>query len=175
MADLIILDGATFFFSEDNGDVDATHHEGFFFEDVRHLSRWQLRLDGKPIELLTGKRVDYYSARMVGRAANGKPIAVRRDRFMSEGFHEDVVLENLSDEEQKARVELLFGSDFADILDAQQKGEDRAGVVHAETSVRSVRLWEERDGYRRDTVVTFRRRGRVRKDRAVFDVRLRPR
>ena len=174
MGQLTILDGATFFYSEDNGDVDAQHHEGFFLEDVRHLSLWQLLLDGKPLELLTGKAVDYYSARIVGTVA-GRPISVTRDRFVTDGFHEDVALQNNSDEEQRLRLEVRFGSDFADVLDAQQQGRDTAGVVHVEGRSRSATLWEARDGYRRETVITFRKPGRLRRDRMTYDLRLPPR
>src|SRR5204863_8538550 len=65
--DLIILDGSAFFYSDENGDVEAKGPTGFFFEDVRHLSTWNLTIDGEPIEPLTSRRVDYYSARVVGR------------------------------------------------------------------------------------------------------------
>jgi glycogen debranching enzyme len=172
MADLTILDGSTFFFSDASGDVDAERHEGFFHEDVRHLSLWQLLVDGEPIDLLTGTTVDYYSARIVGRAPSGKPVTVRRDRFVTDGFHEDVVVENDSDEAQEVRLEIRFDSDFADIVDAQKEGEDAHGVVHCDVNERSARLWEERDGYRRDTRLTFRRRGSLTRKRMVFDVRL---
>jgi hypothetical protein len=63
---LIIVDGATFVFSSRNGDVAADRPEGFFFEDVRHLSRWCLTLDGKPLDALTSRVVDHFSARFVG-------------------------------------------------------------------------------------------------------------
>jgi len=172
MADLTILDGSTFFYSEASGDVDAERHEGFFHEDVRHLSLWQLLVDGEPIDLLTGTTVDYYSARIVGRAPNDKPVTVRRDRFVTDGFHEDLVVENDSDEAQTVRVEVRFDSDFADILDAQREGEDARGVVHCDVNARTARLWEERDGYRRDTQVAFRRYGRLTRNRMVFDLRL---
>jgi len=36
--DLIILDGCTFMYSDESGDVEAHDAEGFFYEDVRHLS-----------------------------------------------------------------------------------------------------------------------------------------
>jgi glycogen debranching enzyme len=49
---LIIVDGATFVFSSRNGDVAASKPEGFFYEDVRHLSRWCLTVDGKPLTAL---------------------------------------------------------------------------------------------------------------------------
>jgi len=45
--DLIILDGCTFVYSDGSGDVEAEEAEGFFYQDVRHLSRWLLRIDGE--------------------------------------------------------------------------------------------------------------------------------
>jgi glycogen debranching enzyme len=177
-SDIIILDGCTFFYSNENGDVDAREAEGFFFQDVRHLSRWQLLVDARSIEPLTSRRVDYYSARIVGTPPNegdrGSPISIRRDRFVSEGVHEDIVLENLADAERDVRVELAYGSDFADVMEAQRNG-NSGGRQWAEASARSVTLWHERDGYRRGTVLTFSRAGRVFKERAVFHVRLRQR
>lgn len=174
MADLTILDGSTFFYSEASGDVDAERHEGFFHEDVRHLSLWQVLADGKPVELLTGTTVDYFSARIVGHVAD-KPVTVRRDRFVTNGFHEDLVVENDSDEPQQVRLEVRFDSDFADVIDAQQEGEDSAGDVHCDIGSRSARLWQERDGYRRETQVTFRRHGKLSRRRMVFDLRVPPR
>jgi glycogen debranching enzyme len=175
MADLTILDGSTFFYSEDSGDVDAERHEGFFHEDVRHLSLWQLLIDGKPIDLLTGRMVDYFSARVVGRAPAHKPVTVRRDRFVTDGFHEDLVLENDSDEPQEVRLELRFDSDFADVLDAQKEGVGDTGRVHCDVRARSARLSEQRDGYRRETSIRFRKQGRLTRNRMVYDLSLPPR
>jgi hypothetical protein len=36
VANLLLLDGSTFFVSQENGDVEANQPEGFFFKDVRH-------------------------------------------------------------------------------------------------------------------------------------------
>ena len=175
---LIILDGCTFFFSDGNADVDAGDGQGLFFRDVRHLSRWLLRVDGRELVPLTSRRVDYYSARVVATkdcdVGDRPPFAVRRDRFVSEGVHEDVVVENLTNTEQELRLELSFGSDFADIFEAPQAG-DGAGRHWQEPHARSVALWSERGGYRRGTIVTFSRQGRVSKEKAVFTVALRPR
>jgi len=137
MGQLIVLDGCTFFICDETGDTNSNPNEGFYNEDVRHLSRWELLVDGKPIDVLTSKRVDYYSARIVGGTRNDKPIAVRRDRFVTDGFHEDIELENLSDDPQRVRVELRFGADFADIMEAQAEGDDRNGRVESEVNTRS--------------------------------------
>src|SRR4051812_45988513 len=103
--DLIILDGCTFMYSDACGDVEAEEAEGFFYKDVRHLSSWHVRVDGQPIEPLSSRRVDYYSARVVGGDEN---IGVRRDRFVSEGMHEDVVVQNLGPKPREVRVEISY-------------------------------------------------------------------
>ena len=94
--DIIPLDGCTFFYSDRNGDVDAEEAEGFIYEDVRHVSLWHVRIDGKPVEPLTSRRVDYYAARIASTPAadssDAPSVSVRRDRFVTEGTHEDVVL-----------------------------------------------------------------------------------
>jgi glycogen debranching enzyme len=174
---LIILDGTTFFYSDENGDVDARQAEGLFYADVRHLSLWKVLVDGRELEPLTSRRVDYFSARIVDRLPQEQgtaPLTVRRDRFVSEGVHEDVVLENLSGEPRDVRLELVYASDFADVMEAQEKHSDE-GRTWVEAGARSVTLWHDRDGYRRGTVLAFKRRGRVTKRRATFRVHLRPR
>jgi len=176
--DLIILDGCTFFYSSENGDVEPKDAEGLFFRDVRHLSQWEVRLDGRELESLTSRRVDYYSARIVGtppkNGASAAPVSVRRDRFVSEGAHEDVILENLSEQPQDVKLDVVYRSDFADVMEAQEDG-NGAGRDWHDVSARSVTLWHERDGYQRGTVLTFNRKGCVSKDRATFQVRLAPR
>ncbi|MFL5980791.1 MAG: glycogen debranching N-terminal domain-containing protein [Gaiellaceae bacterium] len=176
--DLIILDGCTFFYSDQKGDVEANEAEGLFYQDVRHLSRWLMSVDGRKVEPLTSRRVDYYSARIVAtpphEAGKASPISVRRDRFVTEGAHEDLVLENLSDEAHDVKLELAYGSDFADVMEAQENG-NGAGRHWQELSARSVTLWHERDGYRRGTTLSFNRKGRILKERATFNVHLQPR
>jgi glycogen debranching enzyme len=176
---LIILDGCTFFYSDPNGDVEAKEAEGYFFHDVRHLSRWLLRVDGRSVEPLTSRRVDYYSARIVGTRKgddDAPPLAIRRDRFVTDGVHEDLVLANTSAGERRVRLELSFGADFADVMEARDGPGNNGGRRWVDVGTRSATLWFEREGYRRGTVITFRRAPRrLTSNRAVFDVRLRPR
>ena len=176
--DLIILDGCTFFYSSENGDVEAENPAGFYYHDVRHLTRWKLLVDGRELDPLTSRRVDYYSARVIGTppkdGGDAAPVSVRRDRFVTEGAHEDIVLENLTEDPHDLKVELDYSSDFADVMEAQENG-NVEGRSWQETSSRSVTLWHERDGYRRGTTLTFNRQGRVLKKRASFKVHLRPR
>ena len=176
--ELIILDGTTFFYSDQCGDVEAEEAEGFFYRDVRHLSRWLLFFDGNRLDPLTSRRVDYFSLRIAGavpKAEDASPLSVIRDRFVTEGVHEDLVVQNLTDREQRVRLELEFGSDFADVLEAQKGGPGNAeGKRWIDVGTRTATLWHEREGYRRGTSIRFRRQCRLTSTRAVYDLRLAP-
>jgi hypothetical protein len=47
MGRLIVLDGRCLVVSDESGDLDAREGEGYFLDDVRHLSRWRLTVDGE--------------------------------------------------------------------------------------------------------------------------------
>jgi hypothetical protein len=48
-AQLLLLDGTSLFVSKENGDVEANQPQGFFCNDVRHLSEWRLLIGGRPL------------------------------------------------------------------------------------------------------------------------------
>src|SRR4051812_3839119 len=119
--DLITLDGRTFFHTDADGDVEASEAKGYFYEDVRHLSHWALRLDEQELQCLQSACVDYYSARIVLAPDGDQPrVTVTRDRFVTEGVHEDIVVTNHSPKPQQVKLELTFDADFADISDARR-------------------------------------------------------
>jgi glycogen debranching enzyme len=173
--DLVVLDGTTFVRSGLDGDVDAGHADGYFYDDVRHLSRWQLRVDGEELLAVTAAPVDYYSARVVlAPTAENARFSVRRDRFVAEGVHEDLVVSNLENRELRLRLELRFDADFADVLEAQQPGERRDGRTTVELVERTVTFRYERDGFRSGTRIEFGAGVRLRERRATFDLVLGP-
>ena len=171
---LLLLDGSTFFLSQENGDVEARTAAGFFYNDVRHLSQWRLLVDGRPLKPLTSRAVDYFSGRVVAAPeGTDPPLSVGRDRFVTDGVHEDVLVRNHTPEERLLELELRFASDFADVLEAQTPGAygDRTEI---ELGERSVTLAFEQDGFRRATRVRFNRKGEVREDRVVYRVTIPP-
>jgi glycogen debranching enzyme len=174
VANLLLLDGSTFFVSQENGDVEANQPEGFFFKDVRHLSEWRLLVDGEPLNPLTSRAVDYFSGRVVA-APEGKdpPLTVERDRFVTEGAHEDIVVSNHSSEERLLELDLCFAADFADVLEAEQPGA-YGSQTKIDVHARSVTLSFEQDGFRRATRLSFNRKGELKRNRASFEVRIEP-
>jgi glycogen debranching enzyme len=172
---LTIFDGAAFFCSQASGDVDGSQHEGFFLEDVRHLSRWELVVNGRPLDVITSRPIDCFSARILGSIPGDRSVSITRDRFVADGVHEDLVVENWSPEEQRLRLELRLGADFADVFEVQTEGMVRKGRRWSEVGSRSLTLWSERRGYRRGTAITFSRNVALADGRARFDVTLAPR
>jgi glycogen debranching enzyme len=177
MSDLIVLDGGTFFCSDLAGNASADGPEGLFYEDVRHISRWQLGVHGVPLRVITSRRIDYYSARIVLAPEHGDDapgLSIVRDRFVTEGVHEDIAVRNDGDRELRVRLELELGADFADVMQAASGEENSEGRLAARVGTRALTLDYTLDGYRRGTVVSFRKQPRLTRSRAVFDVRLRP-
>src|SRR5579885_2064402 len=118
---LIVLDGSTFFVSDERGDTEGEGSSGFFFRDTRHLSRLRLLIDDEPIRVLTSKAVYYYAGRVFGTIHTGRDvnprISVQRDRLVADGIHEDVVITNNDDVPHEIEVTLHFGVDFADVFE----------------------------------------------------------
>jgi len=178
--DLVVLDGSTFFVSDPSGDVEpGTDANGFFFADMRHLSTWRLLVDGRPVRMLTSRTIDYYSARVFAtlaeaRVGSNPVITIRRDRFVSDGFHEDLRIENDSQAPRTVRVELRFGADFADLFEVKEQRPKR-GVLRVELGPNRVTLSYDRDAFRRGTRLEFSAPCAVSEDRAVFELTLGPR
>lgn len=173
----MVLDGAAFFISERSGDIGTDFPSGFFAEDVRHLSEWSFLFDGEPAQVLTSRNVDYFSARVVLAPAGSaeSTVSILRDRFVMEGVHEDITVANHSKEQRRARLELLFGCDFADVMEVQDGPVGGGGETSVELDGQVATLWYERDGFRRGTAITFGEDCTLWEDRAVFELTLAPR
>ncbi|GIH18011.1 amylo-alpha-1,6-glucosidase [Rugosimonospora africana] len=182
MANLTVLDGSSFFVSDAAGDVDITEAMssnvmGLFHSDVRHLAVWSLLIDGQPMRVLTSRPNDYYSARMFGALAAGRhdpSIAVRRERIVADGVHEDLWVSNNSGEPVTVCVELRFGADFADLL-AVKRGESMRGRTSVEVDGPRVTLRYQNQAYERLTTIRFGEPGELHEDLMRWNLTIAPR
>ena len=99
--EVTLVEGSTFCIGAANGDIrpDAVH--GLFFRDTRILSRWEIRVDGNPVQPLLSEQPDPFSALFVCRVAPrpgraDSTVLLQRRRYVGEGMREDIILENLS-------------------------------------------------------------------------------
>src|SRR5438874_10087720 len=129
-----ILDGSTFLVSSPNGDIDARpdQAQGLFYKDMRHLSKWKLSVDGKPLDVLSTDVTEYYYAQHfcippTGTIYKNPTISIIRRRFVGDGFVEDLTVLNHGSEAQEIQLRLDIGCDFADLFEVkdalQKKGE----------------------------------------------------
>lgn len=124
-AGVTVVEGESFMISDAVGDVRPGTHGGFYHRDTRFLSRFSLEVDGRPPDLLSGARVDPFSARVYLRPTVGDrdaaPIVIERRRFIGEGVHEDLVVVN--DDSQTAGITLRvrFETDFADLSEVKSR------------------------------------------------------
>ena len=117
---LTILEGATFCICEDTGDFRGSTG-GLFADDMRYLSRLQLRIDGEAPMLLSSGKVEYFSAAFYLRnpVAGGLPqdaLSIARERFVGDRMQDTITIRNETAEPQSFSVELEVGADFADIM-----------------------------------------------------------
>ncbi|CAN5569936.1 glycogen debranching N-terminal domain-containing protein [soil metagenome] len=184
MTGLAVMQGSAFFFSDERGDVRPRGAEGLFVADVRHLSLWQLLVEGAPTLLLSSHEVAPGEARVYGTLdaadlRHDPPLSVARVRRIRDGVHERVIIESHSSHDQHLRVELRFASDFKDIFEARAGRLASAaageGTTWTERDGLEVRLCHEHEGFKRVTQVAFDAPFELVHDRARFDVRLAPR
>ena len=129
--DVTLVEGATFCVCGHGGDIEPHRAEGLFVKDTRVLSRWQLLLDGLPVEPLTVIPAEPYDALFVGRAAprSGHPegtVIVERHRMVGQGMREDLTLRNYGAEAAGIDLTLIVDADFADLFTVK---EHRAGQL----------------------------------------------
>jgi glycogen debranching enzyme len=154
-----LVDESTFAISGSAGDIHPGGAQGLFFRDSRILSRLEVLVDGSRTEPLTAVSADPFTATFVSRChpAPGRAdstLVVIRSRSVGRGMLEEITVRNFADEATTCNVEVLIGTDFADLFAVK---EGRAGDGPP-TGELSGAVTEDGDG-RPAVVYTFRRGG----------------
>jgi glycogen debranching enzyme len=108
-----------------NGDIFPEHPHGVFHEDTRILSRWNLAVNGQPLEPLAASTMEPYRALFIGRIPRtdgyaDSPIIVERLREVSAGVLEEITIRNYSSDEVECELTLEVESDFADLFEVKE-------------------------------------------------------
>jgi len=157
--EIAILDGSTFLVCDRRGDIDATPDEphGFFYRDTRFLSRWALRANGEPLEVLSTDETAYFAAQFFlvppGGDVNENPsTSIIRKRTVGDGFHEDVTVINHDPVPLELELRLEAGSDFADLFEVKD-ALAKAGESYARVEADELVLGYRRGDFVRETRV----------------------
>lgn len=65
------MEGSSFCISSTNGDIHPEYPQGVFHEDTRILSRWNLTVNGQPLEPLAAQTKEPYRALFAGSVPRG--------------------------------------------------------------------------------------------------------
>lgn len=125
----VLKEGQLYLVTNESGDIPRqnTQGHGLYYRDTRHLSVFELALEGVPLMLLSASgELSFMSTlqlandRFVGPdeqvIAETRTISVRRNRFLHDGLHERIGLVNYNQQPVRVRLQVIFGSDFRDMF-----------------------------------------------------------
>ena len=136
-----LVEGQTFCVSDRTGDVRPNQPHGLFVLDTRVLSRWELLIDGHPLESLTVDVPEPFTALFVGRALPPAgqvdsdviafPGTTRSARASGSGSRSPTTAPTAVDVE----IELRCDVDFADLFEVKERRVvERIGRRHETTA-----------------------------------------
>ena len=118
---ITLVDESTFAISNRTGDIFAGSAQGLFVRDKRVISRFELMIDGGPLEPLAAINAEPYSATFVARTkpSPGRAdsnLMIFRSRYVGQGMREDIVIHNFGEEATVCVLEGFIEADFADLF-----------------------------------------------------------
>lgn len=123
-----------------DGRIERQAEEGFFARDTRFVSGYELFLNGQRPLLLNASPVQFFSSRfeytnpeLLDRdgLVPRQSLALRLDRTVSGGVHEDYDIVNYGSRPVRLTIEIEIESDFADIFDVKAGQLVRRGEINA--------------------------------------------
>lgn len=135
---ITINQGNMFMVTLDNGEVTPDSELGFFAQDTRFVSRYQIRIEGLPWNLATSSAVSYYGAlyhlvspqvQTSSGTIGARELALTLERAVGDGVHEDFDIVNFSARQLSFHLELAVDSDFADLFEVKTHRLLRRGAV----------------------------------------------
>jgi glycogen debranching enzyme len=146
-----LVEGASFCICTQSGDITPDRAQGLFFRDTRLISRWELRVDGEPVEPLSVQPMDPFAGVFVcrPRPRPGRPeggLVVVRRRLIGHGMRETLTLRNFGREAAAVEVSLAVGSDFASLFAVKAGRVEPAGPQRVATAPHQVGIWPDDGG-----------------------------
>jgi glycogen debranching enzyme len=185
---VILRKGMSFVVAGADGDIGDAPGQGLFFEDLRHLSKLIVRINGHSPSLLRAhsedaEHVTYVLSnnKKIGDLA-GHSLLVRRTRHLTGALREQLRIENHAVAACELEIEVELGADFRHVFLAHSATDDTSlrptAVEPVWVDERRVRFRPRSGKRQRATIVQFRGdtpRSRAADGRVVFEGKLAPR
>ncbi len=125
---ITINDGSSFLVTASDGSINDNLAQGFFVQDTRLISYYEISLNRNPLFLLASSSLNHHSVlyqftNRELRTVNGTLpygrmlVSIRRD--IVGGMHEDIDITNHHHEQVEFQLMLAIRSDFADIFEVK--------------------------------------------------------
>lgn len=135
------FDGPTLLVCAPGGDVEGNSVGGLYHHDTRYLSLWRLRIEGKPLVLLTAHPLDsrrqlfYLTNPETGRLPS-QALTVRRERTIGAGMTETITVASHLQGPVKLQLEVAADADFSSVMEVQRGYAEPAGRWRTRTGGR---------------------------------------
>ncbi|MFF0491475.1 glycogen debranching N-terminal domain-containing protein [Nocardia sp. NPDC004068] len=149
---ITLVEASTFCLSDQLGDIRPGGPQGLYYRDTRVLSRWEVRVDGHPLEPLTVQAAEAFKVRFVLRKPPRAGLAdstvmIERRRLIGEGLTEILTVHNLGNEDTALTITVHADADFADLF-AVKEGRTHLGSADAVVVGEQLRLSDHNDNGR---------------------------
>lgn len=158
---IVSTSGSIFVISAPDGQIRPGTLEGLYAFDTRCVSEYLLTVDGQTPVLLRSHMVSHSLATFYATSADAGPeqggvFSIVRDRYVSRGMHEDVTIQNHSNETRRPVVSVSIKADFADLFEVRSGQFHKTGQTRSETlDNNDLRMVYERGDFSREVVVHF--------------------
>ncbi len=184
MSRIISSEGRVFVQSEKNGDFTPAGFNGFFFQDVRHLSLFHVLINNQFPHILNSSEISYNNSLFVKTniATENLPeasVTLVQERVVDDGIFETFKFINNSNSELNFKLSIKLDTDFADIFEVNNNLKDLVKKLNkviecrTEDDLRIIYRYQN-DGFYRETVVEFSERFSNNDKEYIFDVNLKP-
>src|SRR5579871_2978936 len=135
---LAINQGYGVLITDQDGQIPWPTDKGFYHDDTRVMSSWQIFADGAPWKLLNSGAIEYWSCRIFltnpelhteGGKIGADTLSLSISRSIAGGIHEDLDLVNHAQDRAQFNLEIAIRSDFADIFEVKSGDIVRRGRI----------------------------------------------
>ncbi len=131
---IAVLEGVSFMYSDNGGDVPAGSIGGLVHADTRLLSTWVLTVNGARLLPLRSGNSEHYSAVFFLTNPDlpgmpGNEFSVRRLRSVGSSLRERIEIWRFTGEPRQFEVRLHVGGDFADLFEIKDAVRDRTAQI----------------------------------------------
>jgi glycogen debranching enzyme len=153
-----LVEGNSFCVCGRGGDMASGSSQGLYVADTRVVSRWELSVNGEPVEPVQALSAAPYHAMFLGRVPSpglaDSTLLVRRERFVGAGMREDITVVNVASRPAHCTLRINLECDLADLFEVKAHRnrpvsdiliECEPGDLHASSASRrrGVHIWAD--------------------------------